>query len=172
MENSAAGVDPAPTELRFRGRTVRLKWHKLRQRGGDAPFSRANLRRGLAAGACIEIDLRRLATGEFVCLHDDRLESETTGSGPVNAADREAVSRLRMRDAPREPPLFLDEVCAIMRSEPLHSSTLLHLDLKIGASEIDDRAQTAMRELQYRRRGVCPARRRHLDGGPECECKP
>ncbi len=117
-----------------------MKWHKLRQRGDDAPFSRANLRRGLAAGPCIEIGLRRLASGEFVCLHDDRLESETTGSGPVNAADRGAVSRLQMRDGPHETPLFLDQACAIMRSEPVHASALLHLDLKIGASEIDDRA--------------------------------
>jgi hypothetical protein len=39
---------------------VRLKWHKLRRHPDDPPFGRANLRAGLAAGASLEIDLRRL----------------------------------------------------------------------------------------------------------------
>ena len=67
-----------PTHVEYDGRTVRLKWHKLRRLADDPPFARVNLRAGLAAGASMEVDIRALACGHFVCLHDPELESETT----------------------------------------------------------------------------------------------
>jgi glycerophosphoryl diester phosphodiesterase len=122
--------DPAPTTLAHGGRTVRLKWHKLRQRPDDPPFARANLRAGLAAGASLEVDLRRLACGRFVCLHDAGLEGETTGHGPVAAIDAEAIGRLEMRDAAGERPLLLDELASAVRAGPCAPGALVQLDLK------------------------------------------
>jgi glycerophosphoryl diester phosphodiesterase len=132
--------DSAPTALAHGGRTVRLKWHKLRQRLFDPPFARANLRAGLAAGASLEVDLRRLACGRFVCLHDGQLESETTGKGPVAGIDVAAIGRLEMRDAPGERPILLDELAAIVRAGPCAPDALVQLDLKDAEIETASRA--------------------------------
>ena len=43
----------APTALRYRGQTVRLKWHKLRRRLEDPLFARQNLGDGLAPSMLI-----------------------------------------------------------------------------------------------------------------------
>jgi glycerophosphoryl diester phosphodiesterase len=125
---SVAG-EYAPTVLSHNGRTVRLKWHKLRRRPEEAPFARANLRAGLIAGASLEVDLRRLACGRFVCLHDAELEGETTGQGPVAAIDAAAIKGLAMREAPGEPPLLLDELADAVRAGPC-AEALVQLDLK------------------------------------------
>jgi len=122
--------DPAPTTLAHGGRTVRLKWHMLRQTPDDPPFARANLCVGLAAGASLEVDLRRLACGRFVCLHDAELEGETTGRGPVAAIDAEAIAGLEMRDAAGERPLLLDELADAVRAGPCAPGALVQLDLK------------------------------------------
>lgn len=136
-------ADSAPTILRYNGRTVRLKWHKLRRRAVDPPFARANLLTGLAGGASMEVDLRRLACGRWVCLHDDRLEGETTGHGPVAAIDADAIVRLEMLGAPGDRPLLLDELVDIVGSAPDASGALVQLDLKANAAEIDHGARQA-----------------------------
>jgi glycerophosphoryl diester phosphodiesterase len=122
---------------------VRLKWHKLRQRPFDPPFARANLRAGLAAGASLEVDLRRLACGRFVCLHDGLLESETTGEGRVAGIDAAAIGRLGMRAAPGERPILLDELAAIVRAGPCAPDALVQLDLKDAEIETATRANFA-----------------------------
>jgi glycerophosphoryl diester phosphodiesterase len=127
-ETSVTGV-PAPTTLVDGGRAVRLKWHKLRQRLEDPPFARANLCVGLAAGASLEVDLRRLACGGFVCLHDAELGGETTGQGPVAAIDAGAIGRLEMREAPGERPLLLNELAEAVR-DWARGPALVQLDLK------------------------------------------
>ncbi len=134
-----SGDHRAATEVRYRGRTVRLKWRKLRRFADDPPFARRNLRAGLAVGASLEVDIRALACGRFVCLHNPLLEHETTGQGPVNQVDAAAVSRLQMR-ASGEPPLLLDELVQIMRTGPTHPSALVQLDLY---GEIDTAAERA-----------------------------
>ena len=53
---------------------IKIKWHRLRRVAGDVDFTAARLREGLAAGASLEIDLRRHAEKGFVCLHDAMLE--------------------------------------------------------------------------------------------------
>ena len=75
--------DLAGEGVRLPGNGPWLKWHMLRRCADDTPFGAANLERGLELGAFLEVDLRRLACGHFVCLHDPELESETTGRGPV-----------------------------------------------------------------------------------------
>jgi glycerophosphoryl diester phosphodiesterase len=125
-----------PITLCQDGRTVRLKWHKLRRHPDDPPFGRANLRAGLAAGASLEVDLRRLACGRMVCLHDALLEGETTGCGPVGGIDAGAIGELRMQGA-SEPPLLLDELVDTLR-RGCAPETLIQLDLKATAAEIDE----------------------------------
>jgi glycerophosphoryl diester phosphodiesterase len=127
------------TEARCGDRKVRLKWHELRHVANDPPFKRRNLRAGLAMGASLEVDIRALACGQFVCLHDPILDNETTGKGYVAQADAASVSHLQMR-ASHESPLMLDELVKIFRAESTHPSALLQLDLK---GEVDTAAERA-----------------------------
>ena len=129
--------DAAPTVLRYAGRTVRLKWRKLKRRPDDPPFARRNLRAGLAAGASLEVDIRPLACGHFICLHDARLEEETTGHGLVADAEVSGIALLEMRGADGEPPLLMDEIAAAMRHAPVGASALVQLDLQAASAEID-----------------------------------
>jgi glycerophosphoryl diester phosphodiesterase len=129
-----------PTVLRHGGRIVRLKWHKLRRAPDDPPFARSNLKTGLQAGASLEVDIQLLACGRFVCLHDARLEGETTGFGLVSAIDANAVARLEMLAAPGTPPLLLDELVEIMRASLGAPSGRVQLDLKNTAAQLGDAA--------------------------------
>lgn len=129
--------DAAPTVLRYAGRTVRLKWHKLKRHPDDPPFARRNLRAGLAAGASLEVDIRPLGCGNFICLHDARLEEETTGQGLVAEAEVSGMALLEMRGADGEPPLLMDEIAAAMRGAPVGASALVQLDLQASSAEID-----------------------------------
>jgi glycerophosphoryl diester phosphodiesterase len=62
---------------------------------GALPNSTAAVRNCLETGArAIEIDIIPLADGDFVLLHDPRLENATNGHGNVAEADRERVQRL------------------------------------------------------------------------------
>lgn len=128
MEGTLSGDRKAATEARCEGRTVRLKWHMLRRFADDPPFARGNLRDGLAAGASLEVDIRALACGHFVCLHDADLDRETTGTGAVADMDAATVSRLRMRKG-GEPVLLLDEIVRMVRAGSTHPSAQVQLDL-------------------------------------------
>ncbi len=113
-----------------------LKWHKLRRHGDEAPFLRHNLARGIALGASMEVDISLLACGNFVCLHDEYLDEETTGSGPVRALDAAAMGRLHMR-APdgtptQSPPLLLSEVVELMAvADRPAAAAPVQLDMKV-----------------------------------------
>lgn len=134
-----SGDGAAFTGARCGDRKIRLKWHELRCFADDPPFNRRNLRIGLAMGASLEVDIRALACGQFVCLHDPILDNETTGKGPVAQADAASVLCLQIR-ASHEPPLLLDELVKIVRTGPAHPSALLQLDLK---GEVDTAAAGA-----------------------------
>ncbi|MHA1565311.1 MAG: glycerophosphodiester phosphodiesterase [Alphaproteobacteria bacterium] len=112
-----------------------LKWHKLRRHPAQAPCLRENLTDGLALGASMEVDIRLAACGNFVCLHDEHLDEETTGSGPVSALDAPAIGALYMR-APdgtptQSPPLLLSQVVELIQATPRPTGAArLQLDLK------------------------------------------
>jgi glycerophosphoryl diester phosphodiesterase len=120
----------------------RLKWHKLKRKRSDAPFLRQNLAAGLLAGAALEVDLVVTADGHFLCLHDLTLDAETTGTGPVATATRAEVARLRQRgtngEVLDEPPLFLDEVAAMVSRLGRESGGLTQLDIKEPQVRFDD----------------------------------
>lgn len=132
----------APTELQRGGRRIRLKWHQVRRQPEDPPFARRNIVRGLAAGASIEVDLRPLTCGSWVCLHDPELEDETTGTGPVAEADAATVRGLRMR-AGGEPPLFLDELVELVRASPVAPGAVVQLDFQTVGVTLTDRSVAA-----------------------------
>ena len=110
------------------GQRVRLKWHKLRRHRTDPPFSIANLRVGLAAGASLEIDIRALADGAWVSLHDDVLDKETNGHGRVDGVDTAAIGRLRISGAEYAPPLLADIAREVAAAVDM--GACLQLDLK------------------------------------------
>lgn len=119
---------------------IRIKWHRLRRTAGDVDFTTARLREGLAAGASMEIDLRRHAEHGFVCLHDGVLESETSGEGPVAAASVVHLRSLRMRGQDGaitdEPLLLLDDLVEIARDS--HPHAVVQFDLKEHSANLDD----------------------------------
>ncbi|MBL8702660.1 MAG: hypothetical protein JNK67_30045 [Alphaproteobacteria bacterium] len=118
----------------------RLKWHMLRRRKSDPPHLRANLEAALRAGAACEVDIGFTADGHAVCLHDATLDRETTGTGPVAAATRAAIERLRQRGADGAPlpdaPLFLDEVSDAVRRIGAAAPALVQLDVKPPAAAL------------------------------------
>lgn len=119
--------------LRLPGHTIRLKWHRLRRELGDPVFTAKRLEEGLMLGASLEVDLRLHAGGGFVVLHEEALERETTGTGPVACASANDLRRLRIRDNDGRPTgnpvLLLEDVAALVRR---HQPTpaLVQLDLK------------------------------------------
>jgi glycerophosphoryl diester phosphodiesterase len=136
------------------GRKVRLKWHKLRRAAAEPPFALANLAVGLAAGASLEIDLRRLADDAWVMLHDDVLDKETTGKGPVAALDSAGARAIRIAGASFAPPLLADLAEAV-RGATVHPDALLQIDLKEPASGLTDRAIANFAEVFRPIAGFC-----------------
>lgn len=119
------------------GRSVLLKWHMLRRAPHNPPFSPENLKAGLALGASMEIDIRLMADGAWVCLHDDILDEETDGTGLVAALDSRTMQRLRIIGADYPPPLFADLAGLVPRAA---KGSCLQIDLKESAAGIDDAA--------------------------------
>ncbi|MGL4238569.1 glycerophosphodiester phosphodiesterase [Tabrizicola sp.] len=122
------------------GRRVALKWHRARKHATDTAFTGARIVEGLRCGASIEVDINRIAGGGFAILHDDRLDRETTGSGPVDRASREVLRGLVLRDNdghPTDQPLMLlDDLAALVARAGAHADALLQLDLKTGADAL------------------------------------
>lgn len=89
-------VQPATFEASFSGMAVesgqhitRMKWHRLQRKRSDLPFTPRRLLEGLAVGASMEVGLRLHADHSFVCLHDETLDRETSGTGPIAEASLE-----------------------------------------------------------------------------------
>lgn len=119
--------------LRLPDHTILLKWHRLSRRSGDPVFTGKRLAEGLALGASVEVDLRLHGGDGLVVLHDDLLDRETTGTGPVSAASAAYLRGLHIRDAsgtPTDNPvLLLDDMAALMKRS-LPSTAVVQLDFK------------------------------------------
>ena len=150
-------------ELKGPNGPIRIKWHRLRRVAGDVDFTAARLREGLSAGASMEIDLRRHAEGGFVCLHDDVLESETSGRGATAAASVDHLRSLRMRGSHRtitdEPLLLFDDLAAIARDG--HPDAMVQFDLKERLADLDDATISSFARL------VSPTAGRFLPSGDD-----
>jgi len=128
------GPQAEPVAIGDGRRRVVLKWHQLRRAAGDPPWSLANLRSGLAAGASLEIDVRTLADRAWVCLHDKLLDEETNGRGAVDAIDATAVGDLKVAGANYPPPLLTDVANAIAAVP--ERGGCVQLDLKASREQL------------------------------------
>lgn len=117
-----------------------LKWHRARKLAGDVAFTQARILEAMRLGASIEIDLKRHADGGFAVIHDDTLDRETTGTGPVADALPDTLRTLRLRDdaglATEHPLLLVTDLGALVADSVPHPQALLQLDLKEDASAI------------------------------------
>ncbi|AGS24092.1 glycerophosphoryl diester phosphodiesterase protein (plasmid) [Rhizobium etli] len=136
-------LDAQGLEILHEGHRTRLKWHRLRKRFADPLFSAEVMAEGFAAGASMELDLRVRADGGFVVLHDEELEGETTGHGPIVKKSVADLRDIRMKQGGR--PLILSEDLAAMM-QSTHPAALLQFDMKddyeaIGAGGIEHLAE-------------------------------
>src|SRR4051812_13492863 len=114
------------------GHVTRLKWHCLQRTQEDLPFTARRLVEGLAAGASMEVDLRLHADHSFVCMHDETLDRETTGTGPVAQASLRQLRRLTRRNEPTgagEGLILLEDLAELARGTAAPDA-LVQLDLK------------------------------------------
>jgi glycerophosphoryl diester phosphodiesterase len=150
-------------ELRGPKGPIRIKWHRLRRTAGDVDFTAQRLREGLAVGASMEIDLRRHAEHGFVCLHDDVLESETNGRGPIANASVSTLRSLRMRgpdgSITGEPLLLLEDLVEIAHEG--HPDSVVQFDLKEHKAYLDEATLSSLAGL------VAPNARRFLLSGDD-----
>lgn len=122
-------VEPAAATglaLVHQGRTIRLKWHRLRRRMADPLFSAEIMAEGFALGASMELDLRVRRDGGFVVLHDERLEGETTGQGLVADFTLNELKSLTFKDG--RPLIFTEDLAA--RLHKANPEALLQFDMK------------------------------------------
>jgi glycerophosphoryl diester phosphodiesterase len=129
---------------------IQLKWHRLRRTVGDTDFTMRRLREGLAAGASMEIDLRRHAERGFVCLHESVLDTETTGRGQIHNARVAELRQLRLRGpdgvAGGEPLLLLDDLVAAVGTTA-HPKSVVQFDLKERLQDLDEATIAGFVEL-------------------------
>ena len=96
------------------------------------PNSLASISACLDYGAdVIEVDITALADEDFLLVHEDQLDGETTGTGAVAACSARLARTLRLRqagNATRHPAALLSEVVARLLAHP--AKTELQLDLK------------------------------------------
>jgi len=119
---------------------MRLKWHMLRRRKSDAAFQRENLAAALRSGAACEVDIVLTSDGHALCLHDQTLDRETTGHGPVADATRATIERCHQRGhdgkALDAAPLFLDEVAVAVAALGAVAPASVQLDVKVPAQAL------------------------------------
>jgi glycerophosphoryl diester phosphodiesterase len=157
-------VQPVTFEAPFSGIAVetgrhvtRLKWHRLRRSRSDQPFTPRRLLEGLAVGASMEVDLRLHADHSFVCLHDETLDRETSGTGPIAQASLEHLRRLTLRKggAPTgEGPILLEDLAELARGLAAPDA-LIQLDLKEVDAMIDGQTVENFRRTLACVAGTC-----------------
>jgi glycerophosphoryl diester phosphodiesterase len=125
-------VDPLFVERD--GHRTWIKWHRARRRGSDPVFLGRRVIEGMRLGASVEVDLVVHGGQGFAILHDLTLDSETTGGGAVRDAAPEALRELHLRGNDGVPlpdtVMLLEDLCALLRTEPAHKDALLQLDYK------------------------------------------
>ena len=133
--------------LRIPGHEIALKWHRLRRRREDPVFTKRRLGEGLELGASMEVDLRVHAEGGLVVLHEELLEHETTGVGPVRAASAEYLRGLHILDengaATDNPVLLFEDLATLVRQRP-PTDALVQLDFKETIDRVTSRTVEAL----------------------------
>jgi glycerophosphoryl diester phosphodiesterase len=106
---------------------TRLKWHRLRRSLADPEFGATVMAEGLRLGASMELDLCVRADAGFVVMHDNTLDRETTGTGPVGQRHAAELAGLTYQQSGL--PLILSEALAHMLPAA-HPEALLQFDMK------------------------------------------
>jgi glycerophosphoryl diester phosphodiesterase len=136
-----------PLYLERDGHRTWLKWHRARRRAADPVFSRARILEGMRLGASVEVDLVVHGGGGMAVLHNLSLEEETTGTGPVRAADAATLRALHRRandgNVLPDRVMLLEDLCAELRQERPHREALLQLDFKEDKAALDPRTISA-----------------------------
>lgn len=141
-------MDP-PTGIRIvhAAGVTRLKWHRAKRSAEDVPFSSGRIIEAFRSGASFEVDIRPHGDGGFLVIHDETLDRETTGSGPVRRATGDTLRHLRMRTPDGTPtdltPLLLEDLCDLAAGPDGSEHALCQLDLKAGMADLDDRSVAA-----------------------------
>ncbi len=139
------------------GHRTRLKWHMGRRIRSDVPFTPSRAHEAMALGASFEVDLNPHAGAGFAVLHDDTLDRETDGRGPVLATAPDELRELKLRrpsgEITEEKVLLLDDLAALVRGGSVHPETLIQLDLKVGNDGISTEAVEAFAKVMA---GVAP----------------
>lgn len=139
------------------GHRTRLKWHMGRRVRSDVPFTPSRAQEAMALGASFEVDLNPHAGAGFAVLHDETLDRETDGHGPVLDTAPDELRRLKLRrpsgEITDEKVLLLDDLSALVRGGSVHPETLIQLDLKVGDDVISEAAVEAFAEVMT---GVAP----------------
>jgi glycerophosphoryl diester phosphodiesterase len=142
------------------GRQVQLKVHACVWSGDFPENSLAAIRECLTASvARAEIDINLLRDGDFLVTHDSRLDSATTGTGPVRLTTRHEAAQLHCRwrgQVSEHRPALLSEVVDLLRTQT--SPTVLELDAK-------DVAPWPWARVEELARLVEPVRDRVIFGG-------
>lgn len=104
-----------PAHVTFGGRRMLMKYHRLLSgTGAHPPNSLSALREVLDGGAeAIEFDVHAISGGDYLLVHDETLEHETSGTGPIAACTPASVKNLRLRGW-HEAPALLSEVARIL----------------------------------------------------------
>jgi len=133
-----------PLHIDRNGHRTWLKWHRGRRAASDPVFTGARILEAMRLGASVEVDLVVTADKGFAVLHDETLNRETTGHGPVGASADADIRQLYLRDndgAPtRDRVMLLDDLCALMAEGTVHPDALLQLDYKQDETVLDGRA--------------------------------
>jgi glycerophosphoryl diester phosphodiesterase len=134
-ERSGIAIDEA-------GHRTWLKWHRGHRFAGDISFTGQRISEAMALGASVEIDLVRFNGAGFAVLHDEMLNSATTGEGRVLDATESELRGLHLRDpfgAPTEHAvLLIDDLGRLLSSVSCDGGAVLQLDLKENSCAIRD----------------------------------
>jgi glycerophosphoryl diester phosphodiesterase len=136
-----------PPSVTYKGRPILFKCHRLLSGlGRHPPNSLTALQEVIAEGAeAIEFDVHALNGGDYLFVHDETLDRETTGSGPVAAHTAREAKSLRLRGSD-EPPALLSEAVVLLRD--VARTMKVQVDLKDQYPFGDDQARRLLRALE------------------------
>ena len=123
-------------QIEAQGFVTRLKWHRLRRSMADPEFGAAVMAEGFRLGASMELDLQVRGDGGFVVLHDDVLDRETTGTGPVAGQTGAQIGALRYRQQDCA-PILSEDLAGLLGAA--HPDALLQFDMKNTWEEVGPR---------------------------------
>lgn len=138
-------AEPAPfrgrwvvyaTDKRFDRSRPRVRVDRIAHRGCGAVYPENTVRAARRAASrlpAVEVDVRRCGSGELVCVHDERVDRVTDGSGPVAEFSLAELRSFEVEGSGEPIPTLADVVSAVPEE------TTLQIELKepgIGADVV------------------------------------